>query len=239
MARVEPASSTYSNASPAGQLLAPANDPGDFRIIQFDVTRNAAFAVEMKPNRRSVRPRVMVSDRRQSNSVRLFSRTRDSRHGSMWFPATARPWQESFPLAIPDCGDRADAAPNTRQRLYEFHHPIEFIFVPHRAELRMISVLLSSPIVATDRLNVTSRRRTNPDRFPCRGNHQRCDSRQRLSIANHFPSGIAIDKSRPAPLSDDPRALVDLRKSARRRCRLLRIGRRLGILGVMLEFGHS
>ena len=85
--------------------------------------------------------------------------------------------------------------PDLRQCLAEEKHLSVFSFITHFAPARMVAILFAATCIASDRLEVAVRSRTDPHFFVCRWDRQLADTGQRLFIDDPAPVRMAIRKT--------------------------------------------
>src|SRR5262249_46025145 len=95
-----------------------------------------------------------------------------------------------------------------RQGLRKIDEILIFGLVPRFAPAGMVAILLSSPRIASRRLQMAIRIGTNPHLFPCRRNDQRPDSREARLAAHLATVGPDVFERSPAANAPDPRLRV-------------------------------
>ena len=87
------------------------------------------------------------------------------------------------------------AAANLSECLAEQKHLLVFVFVTHFAPAFVIAILFAPSRVPARRLDVTVRRRTNPDVRVSRWNGETIDAQNALLVANRFSFRVEIVKT--------------------------------------------
>src|SRR5581483_1206910 len=88
-----------------------------------------------------------------------------------------------------------------RQGRSEGQHTLVFCLVADFSPMWMISTLLATTSVTAGRLKVTVRAGADPHVLPCRRDHQRADSPERIGIAKRLAMDVEISERSPVAFS--------------------------------------
>jgi hypothetical protein len=95
-----------------------------------------------------------------------------------------------------------------RQGRSEGQHTLILRLVANFSPMRVISTLLAATSVTAGRLKVTVRAGADPHFLPCRRDHQRADSPDRIGIAKRLAMYVQISKRSPIAFSGEARLFI-------------------------------
>ena len=179
-----------------GQVLAGLDDLGDATVLDLELPRLAALALELEAQLAAVHLDMRVAQRRQAVALVLLGVVANCRRGSGSSRGDARPSPAPFraagraaPCARRSCRIAGSAAANSSMCSY-------FVLSRTSRKARMVAVLLAPLGVAPGRLDMAVRLRADPHVRIGRRDGERL---MRASVAGsrrpRAPSGFTIGKA--------------------------------------------
>src|SRR6185437_12824843 len=98
--------------------------------------------------------------------------------------------------------------PDAGQRAGKVDQSVIFGLIARLPPARVVEVLLAPAFVTTGRLKMAVIKGTNPNVHPCRRDHQRVDSLERVPVANDPAFRRAVAKPAPASLAANARPFI-------------------------------